>query len=158
MDVVDEVGSNKVDVSEEAIAGEWSRIVNDHEAGEIPKIETTGDGGLSFAPKEPPPVMNDGDQIAAAELMIKGALKLVFDTFGGLDLPADKYDAVARPWAVVIVKHFDGGIFEFMAKYKDELGAAWATVVFASALRAGYASKKAKAKPAEAAGEEVKGE
>lgn len=150
-----EVGSNKVDVSEGAISTEWERIVSEHEAGKIPKVEIASDGGLSFAPKEEPPLMDEGDQVAAAEMMIKAALRLVFDTFGGLDIPAEKYNAVARPWAVVIVKHFDGGIFEFMAKYKDELGAAWATIVFASALRAGYAAKKASAseKP-----EEVKGE
>ena len=87
---------------------------------------------------------------------------ILFDTFGGLELESSKYDAVARPWAVVIVKHFDGGIFEFMAKYKDELAAAWATLVFISAVRASAAAKKAKEppvkKPEKTTGDEVSGD
>lgn len=140
------LGNNRVDVSNDAIDSEWSRIVSEHEAGEIPKVNVSGDGSINFEkkPEVDPGIAAALDQIASAEMIIKGALKLAFDTFGGLDLPAEKYDAVARPWAVVIVKHFDGGIFEFMSKYKDEIAAAWATIVFASAVKAGMVVKAKK--------------
>lgn len=142
--VIESTGTNQVDVSADAIAAEWDRIVNDHEVGEVPKVEASGDGGLKFEKKveAAPGDLDTGDKVAAAEMVIRGALAFVCESVAGLDIGNDKYDKVAKAWAVVIVKHFNGGIFEFIAKYKDELAAAAATLVFVKAVRVGIAEKK----------------
>ncbi|MGH1438599.1 MAG: hypothetical protein ACRBBR_00700 [Cellvibrionaceae bacterium] len=150
--------TNQVDTSQEAVDAEWSRIVNENEIK--PETEAVEESGLNFdehtgiqfnSPASSENVQNsDGsldERIAMAEVVISGALMFAFDAIGGLDIPKEKYKSVSHAWAVVISKRFDGGIFEFMAKYKDELAAMGATLMFVGAVRA---SSKEKRKEAEA--------
>lgn len=165
--------TNQVDTSQEAVDAEWARIVSDNEVK--PETETVEDSGLSFDEQEGvsfnSPVSSEvvqggddslDDRIAMAEVIISGALMFAFDSIGGLNIPKDKYKSVSHAWAVVISKRFDGGIFEFMAKYKDELTAVGATLVFVGAVRSGSKEKRkeaeAKKRSQAESGDQKKGE
>jgi uncharacterized glyoxalase superfamily protein PhnB len=164
--------TNQVDTSSESIEQDWARIVAEHsvdmtaaaDSVELlppvdqpePSESVSGDAettGLDFSGQEGVEVVEGGElqpdnsptleeKIAMAEMVINGALVFVFDALGGLDIPEDKYARMSRSWAVVIAKRFEGGIFEFMAKYKDELSAAGATMIFIGAVREGVAKKR----------------
>ena len=157
--------SNQVDVSPETIDREWQRIAGEHQvmksevaepSAELPPVGADN-GGLDFDGVEgvtllDGPVSQEDEsgatleeKIAMAEMVINGGLVFVFDALGGLDIPEDKYSRMARAWAVVISKRFEGGIFEFMAKYKDELTAVGASFVFVGAVREGLKVKREKA-------------
>jgi len=165
--------SNQVDTSQEAVDAEWSRIVNENAVE--PESEAVEDSGLNFdeqqgvtfnspSSSENAPNHDDAinEKIAMAEVIISGALMFAFDAIGGLDIQKDKYKSVSHAWAVVISKRFDGGIFEFMAKYKDELAAAGATLMFIGAVRASSKEKRKEAeikkREAAAGNEKKKGE
>lgn len=135
-------GGNAVDVSQEVIDAEWQRILGEHEVGETPGVNIGEAGGVSFEPVQQAPSLNDiEEKKRAASLVILGGFKFVFEALGGLKIDESKYKAVADAWGAVIAKHFDGGIFEFMAKYKEELAAVMATISFVGAVRAGIAAK-----------------
>lgn len=140
--------SNQVDLSQEVIEGEWARIMQEHEAGELPKVEQSAEGeNLKF---EKPRIESDpvagqlqlADKIQSAELVIMGGLRFVFDAIGGLKISDDQYRKMAHAWAVVIAKRFENGIFDFLAKYRDELQAVVATVAFLGAVRAAAQVKR----------------
>lgn len=138
--------TNQVDVSAEIIEGEWARLIEEHEAGDIPMVEKT-DEGMKFQ-KEPEPEaqknqLNVADKVASAELVILGGLRFVFNAIGGLKISDNDYKKMANAWAVVIAERFEGGIFEFLGKYRAELNAIVATLVFLGAVRAGVAEKRA---------------
>lgn len=140
------VNEHKVDMSEGAVELEKLPPV-DSEAVELSSTDQTGldfegidgvDASKAVSLEQPESVTNDPtmeEKIAMAEMVINGGLVFIFDALGGLDIPEDKYARMSRSWAVVIAKRFDGGIFELMAKYKDELAAAGATFVFIGAVR-----------------------
>ncbi len=160
--------TNQVDTSQETIEREWARIAAEHQAMSVesqpePLEPVTGGKpeGLDFEGidgvkveqgQAGTNVVPQGEQettgatleekIAMAEMVINGGLVFVFDALGGLDIPADKYRRMSHSWAVVIAKRFEGGIFEFMAKYKDELAAVGATFVFIGAVRESARAKR----------------
>ena len=151
--------TNQVDTSKETIDREWARIQREHEA--TPEPSQSGNGpALNFEevegvhiegsslPGQPNNAATMEEKIAMAKVVISGALVFVFDALGGLSVPDDKYDRVAHSWAVVIAKRFEGGIFDFLAKYKDEIAAVGATLVFIKAVRIA-AEEKAKKEAAE---------
>lgn len=161
--------SNQVDVSPETIDREWQRIAGEHQVmkpttvepgEELPPIDADNsgldfegvDGALLLTGPEQtehaPEDTSFEDRVVAAEMVINGALVFVFDAMGGLDISNDKYVKMSRAWAVVIAKRFEGGIFEFMAKYKDELTAVGASFVFVGAVREGLKVKREKSEVA----------
>lgn len=139
--------TNQVDLSAEVIDGEWARIMQEHEAGELPKVEKTESESIKFGKPqvEADPVAGQlqlADKVQSAELVIIGGLRFVFDAIGGLSISDDQYRKMAHAWAVVIAKRFENGIFDFLAKYKDELQAVVATVAFMGAVRAAVQAKR----------------
>lgn len=86
----------------------------------------------------------DTEKLAAAEMIIRGALKFVVSALYGLDVPDSKYDELAGSTAAVIVKHYRGGIFEFMARWREEIAMVAALMAFVAALREASNAKKAK--------------
>lgn len=86
----------------------------------------------------------DTEKLAAAEVIIRGALKFVVSALYGLDVPDSKYDELAGSTAAVIVKHYRGGIFEFMARWREEIAMVAALMAFVAALREASNAKKAK--------------
>lgn len=144
---------NQVDVSQETIDAEWARIGREHSVGSEPElnfsdvegVEVVGDAGAGGG--MPAGVVQESfdERVDAAKMVINAALVFAFEALGSLNISSDQYDKVSHGWAVVIAKRFDGGIFDFMARYKDELSALAATVVFLGVVREGY-QKKAEAK------------
>lgn len=129
---------NQVDVSDATVDAEWERIANDHSVS--PELSFEGVEGVEQVAGSAPMVVQAADEVmadkvAAAEMVINSALVFVFDALGGLNIDAKQYEKVSHGWAVVIAKRFEGGIFEFMAKYKDELQAAGATILFVGIVR-----------------------
>jgi uncharacterized glyoxalase superfamily protein PhnB len=144
---------NQVDVSAETVEREWARIASEHKALDTtsePEALAPVDSGLDFEGVDGVDVLNAEqpesstmeEKVAMAEMAIKSGLLFVFDAIGGLDIPEDKYARMANAWAVVIAKHFEGGIFEFLAKYREEIAALGATFVFVGAVKAGAKVKR----------------
>lgn len=147
--------TNQVDISEETIQREWQRIALEHSA-QPEQPETASAAGLNFegvegvevqgehlpAPQEAGATLDE--KIAIAETVINGALVFAIDALAGIKVGDDKYQRVAHSWAVVIANRFEGGIFDFLASYKDELAAVGASMVFIKAVREGYTIKKEK--------------
>ena len=151
--------TNQVDVSQETVASDWERILREHEAVPPEPDQKAGQGGqgpaLDFGGIEGVEVEGEhlpgkpaeagfAEKVEMAKKVIASALVMVFDALAGFDIPEDKYDAMAQAWAVVIVKRFPGGIFEFLGKYKDEVMAVWASVIFIKAVRVAAEAKAKK--------------
>lgn len=130
---------NQVDVSQSTIDAEWARIASDHEV-EAQDLSFEGVEGVTQVENSQAVAVQSADEVmaekvAAAQMVINSAMVFVFDALGGLNIEAGKYEKVSHAWAVVIAKRFEGGIFDFMAKYKDELQAAGATLLFIGVVR-----------------------
>lgn len=143
---------NQVDVSEGTINAEWSRIAEQYSVVESSQV--SGKSNLNFDGAEGVEFVedvggavatgpSDEEKIAVAQMMINSALVMIVDVLVGVEVPDEKYERVSRTWAVVICKRYRGGIFEFLGRYKEELAAAGATLVFAKVVREGYADKLA---------------
>lgn len=146
---------NAVDVSEATVNSEWSRIAEQHDV--VESSQTTGKSNLNFDGVEGVEFSETSDakqpekagatseeKIAIAQMMINSALVMLVDVLVGVEVPNEKYDRISYAWAVVICKRYKGGILEFLGRYREELTAVGATLVFVKAVREGYAVKKAK--------------
>lgn len=98
------------------------------------------------APETSMPSMEllEDEQIAMAKVVIAGGLSFVVTVGMGLDASAmsDKIQKVAESYAVVITKYYRGGIFEFLAKFKEEIAAVGATLAFLAAVKAAKSAKQ----------------
>lgn len=144
---------NQVDVSQETVEREWARIVQEHQAlpvaqpepepvagGDPSGLNFEGIEGVQIEPGTMPVSVRDvgptsEEKIELAKTVIKGALVFGFNGLAGFDIPEDKFDRLAETYAVVIEKHFKGGLFAFLAMYKEELAAAAATLAFIGVVR-----------------------
>ena len=86
----------------------------------------------------------DAEKLLAAEMMINGGLRFAIWTIAGLKIPEKHYSESSKSWAAVIVKHFRGGIFEFMARWREELAAIMSMLLLIAAIREAARAKKAK--------------
>lgn len=86
----------------------------------------------------------DAEKLLAAEMAINGGLRFAVSAIAGLEIPEKRYSETAKAWAALIVKHYRGGIFEFMARWREELAAVMAALAFVAAIREAAKAKKAK--------------
>lgn len=144
---------NQVDTSSETVQSEWQRIANEHAVGVGTKNEGKetlvfdGVEGVEFIDESSPvqaPSLPFEQRVDMAQVTIQSALIFAVDMIGGVDVSDDQYKKVSRAWAVVICKYFEGGIFEFLGKYKDEVAAVAATIGFVKVVSEAFAAKKAK--------------
>lgn len=139
--------TNQVDTSPEAIEQEW-QLLSD-QAGISPEPEPESavseakpglfanmDGvdveseDIEITPEKMPVIISDDEQIEMAAVIISGGISLVLGIFFSIDTDKcqDEIQKAARAYAVVITKYYKGGLFEFLAKYKEEIAAVGATV------------------------------
>ncbi|MAX55393.1 MAG: hypothetical protein CL537_07765 [Alcanivoracaceae bacterium] len=86
----------------------------------------------------------DEEKLFAAEAIVLNGLKFVVSTLFDLEVPDKKYEELATSTARVIVKWYKGGIFEFMAKWREEIAFSMAMLAFIAATREAVKVKKAK--------------
>ncbi|MBT3309902.1 MAG: hypothetical protein HOL04_02495 [Gammaproteobacteria bacterium] len=138
-------GVEGVEVQPDEVTSGESSGVRFHEVGDDQPTEST----TAVQPID----------LEMAIMVISGALSTAVPVLAGVKLDGDTYDHTARCWAVVLEKRFpDGGLFRFLAPYKEELLAGWATITFVGAIREARkekqkvaALKEEKAKKAEKA-------
>lgn len=131
------------------IAEEFGLNFDQVEGVEVERPEAPGTG---IQPGAPDPA-TDAEKLFAAEMVIRGALKFVVSSLFDLEVPDKRYDELAASMAAVVVKWYRGGIFEFMAKWREELAFGMAMLAFIGAVREASKVKNAKEVPPEKEGE-----
>lgn len=155
--------TNLVDTSPEAIAQEWELLaknskvklepetVEDAEViSETPADEVKSEGGLfdnmdgvevEAGPVPLPgdltsPTVTEDEQIKMAKTIIAGGLSFLMKV--GMNLEPSEFkgqiDDLAQSYAEVITKYYKGGIFEFLARFKEEIAAVGATIALIGAV------------------------
>lgn len=122
------------------IAAEFGLDFDQVEGVEVERPESVGTG---MQPGAPDPA-TDAEKLFAAEMVIRGGLKFVVSSLFDLEVPDRRYDELAKSMAAVIVKWYRGGIFEFMAKWREELAFGMAMLAFVGAVREAAKLKNAK--------------
>jgi len=121
------------------IAEEFGLNFDEVEGVEVERPETPGTGMQQG--HDP---ATDAEKLFAAEMAIRAALKFVVASLFDLEVPEKRYDELASSTAAVIVKWYKGGIFEFMAKWREELAFCMAMLAFVGAVREAGKVKNAK--------------
>ncbi|MEQ3623589.1 MAG: hypothetical protein ABNH42_19735 [Marinobacter sp.] len=121
------------------IAEEFGLNFEEVEGVEVERPETPGTGMQQG--HDP---ATDAEKLFAAEVAIRAALKFVVASLFDLEVPDKRYDELATSTAAVIVKWYKGGIFEFMAKWREELAFGMAMLAFVGAVREASKVKNAK--------------
>ncbi len=159
--------TNQVDISPEAIEQEWQMLSDQVGISPEPEPEVvaetppaTGskkglfsnmDGvdvdseDIEITPESMPVVITDDEQIEMATVMISGAISMVLGIFFSIDTNKchDEIQKAARAYAVVITKYYKGGLFEFLAKYKEEIAAVGATIGLVKVIKMSKRLEKA---------------
>ncbi len=110
--------------------------------GQVEGVETVEAEQTAMAPVVPP--ATDEEKLFAAEAVVLTGLKFVVSTLFDLEVPDKKYEELATSTARVIVKRYKGGIFEFLAAWREELAFCMAMLAFVAATREAVKVKKAK--------------
>lgn len=121
------------------IGAEWGLNFDDVEGVDF-QGSTVGGEGASTGPDP----ASEAEKIAAAQMAISAGLQFAVSTISGLDIKPEKYADTSKAWAALIVKHYRGGVFEFLAVFREELAAIGATLMFIAAVREASKAKKAK--------------
>ncbi len=135
--------SNFIDTSEETVNAEFDEAAKELGIDEQQPENPEGDSGAVDE-------MQRQAEIEIAKVMIGKALKFTVSGLVKVEVTADLYDETAEAYAVLIVKHFPGGLFAFLDKYKEEIAAGTATFVLVGAVRKAAILKQAEKREAEA--------
>lgn len=127
--------SNFIDTSEETVNAEFDEAAK--ELGLEEQQPETPEGNSDAVDE-----MQLQAEIEIAKVMIGKALKFTVSGLVKVEIKADLYDETAEAYAVLIVKHFPGGLFAFLDKYKEEIAAGTATFVLVGAVRKAVIEKR----------------
>lgn len=139
-------GVNQVDVTPETVDAEFAALLGQAESD---KEEAAFSASGETFDNETGEAVDDTVKQDMAAAVIKGGLVFAIENVTGLKVDDSHYQNVSESLAVVIVKHFDGGLFEFLAEYKEELAAITAVILFVKAVRVAADKKREEAGLAE---------
>lgn len=138
---------NDVDTAQSSVDKDWLAMASDEgfDINESQESIVEGEESQSFVPgtveqpKEDPQA-----KIDAATAVIKSALKFSITTMSKVEISDREYEAFAHPLAVVICKHYDGGIIQFLNAWSEEITLTGAAIVFSKSVVTGIRVKRAK--------------